>query len=58
MAIVTDEDLEAMYQKYPSGDISLWCDGKMEENSSAAKKRKKDELTATRYEDKENEVED
>ena len=30
MVIATQEDINAMYRKYPSGDITLWCDGKSE----------------------------
>ena len=59
MAIVTEEDLNAMYEKYPSGDVALWCDGRSEDTSSAVtKKRKRDEMLATRYKDKENETDE
>ena len=42
-----------MYEKYPSGDISLWCDGRTEDTCiSSGRKRKRNE---THYEDKESE---
>ena len=32
-------DLEAMYQKYPSGELTLWCDGYSEEETRGKRKR-------------------
>ena len=42
MAIETDDDLQSMYQKYPRGEITLWCDGVVPEESTNGKKRKRD----------------
>lgn len=38
--LYTASDLEAMYQKYPCGEINLWCDSNSEDES---RKRKRDE---------------
>ena len=46
-----------MYEKYSHGEISLWCDGRAEE-TLVTKKRKRDEMIVTRYEDKENELDE
>ena len=42
--LITSDDLETMYQKYPkSGNIMFWCDGRLAESESAhAQKRKRD----------------
>ena len=38
--LVTKDDLEALYEKYPNGgNVSLWCDGK---STDTVSKRKKD----------------
>ena len=47
-----------MYKKYPSGDISLWCDGRVEDTTPAGRKRRRDEMVASRYQEKENEREE
>ncbi|SMN02688.1 hypothetical protein SPONN_1479 [uncultured Candidatus Thioglobus sp.] len=58
MLMGSEEDLQAMYMRYPSGEVTLWCDGrKSEENGSAAKKRKREDV-ASNYHDKAEEVED
>ena len=33
--IISQEDLHAMYNKYSTGPITLWCDGRVEEDSEA-----------------------
>lgn len=54
--LVSDDDLHAMYAKYPRGDITLWCDGRTDEECvSGRTKRKRDEATSKRQE-KEEEV--
>ena len=61
--LVTNDDLQAMYTRYPRGDITLWCDSRSEpvEHDAGASgrpaKRKRDE-TSTRRQDKEEEVDD
>lgn len=56
MWIVTNDDLNLMYDKYPSGEITLWCEGRNEKlYVSERGKRKKDEVTSRRQE-KEEEV--
>ena len=42
--LITSDDLETMYQKYPKGgNIMFWCDGRLTESESAhAQKRKRD----------------
>ncbi len=51
IVIASEEDLKMMYTKYPSGEISLWCDGRVE-YTSVGRKRKREEMVATRYQDK------
>jgi len=60
MAIESDEDLQAMYKKYPSGEITLWCDGAVQETSAnAGKKRKREETSFTsKFHEREKEVEE
>ena len=41
VVIASVDDLKMMYKKYPSGDISLWCDGRVEDNHSRGRKRRK-----------------
>ena len=55
--LVTTEDFLTMYRKYPKGEVTLWCDGRSEEeeDSGCRKKRKKDETLSKRQE-KEEEV--
>ena len=33
ISLYTDKDLDAMYQKCPSGEITLWCEGNSGEDS-------------------------
>ena len=57
--LVSRDDLNAMYAKYPRGDITLWCDGKSElvEDEAQTTKRKRDE-TSSRRQEKEDEVDE
>ena len=62
MSIVNSDDLKAMYKKYPTGEITLWCDGQSdlaEEEPVGRGKRKRDEaaVVTTRRQEKEEEVE-
>ena len=34
-----------MYRKYPSGEITLWCDGYNEEELTARGKRKREDTS-------------
>ena len=59
MWIVSNDDLTAMYQKYPRGEITLWCEGRSEEDVNERKKRKREETTVTtKRQEKEEEVDD
>ena len=53
MVIATQEDINAMYRKYPSGDITLWCDGKSEDNGKGKRKRE-----TSKYNEREIEVDE
>ena len=56
--IISQEDLHAMYNKYSTGPITLWCDGRVEEDGEAVGgrvKRKREEPSSRRQE-KENKV--
>ena len=57
--LVTREDFSTMYGKYPKGEITLWCDGRTEQEDdiSGRKKRKRVEVSSKRQE-KEDEVDD
>ena len=56
MLIANKDDIKAMYTKYPRGEITLWCDGRQDE-SSGRTKRKRDEQLSTKYNEREEEVE-
>lgn len=60
MWICVDEDLTAMYQKYPTGDILLWCDSNNndgEANELAPSKRRREEMqVASKRQEREEEV--
>ena len=57
--LVTREDFSTMYGKYPKGEITLWCDGRTEQEDdiSGRKKRKRDEVSS-KLQEKEDEVDD
>lgn len=59
MSIVTTDDINAMYMRHKSGEISLWCEGRCEDAGPIARngKRKRVEQ-ASRYQEKEQEVDD
>ena len=52
--LCSQKDLETMYQKYPSGEIVLWCDGA---ESDSGNKRKREDSSATASSKREDEVE-
>ena len=56
MWIFSNEDLKSMYDKYPSGEITLWCEGRLENDTTDRQKRKRDELVTSRRQEKEDEV--
>ena len=55
MALSSEEDLKAMYLKYQSGDITLWCDGKSDDVASRIRKR---DEPSSRYQERDEEVND
>ena len=59
MAIVSDDDLTMMYDKYKSGEVTLWCDARTvdeEPVGQKGKKRKHDNIVVSRFHEKEDEV--
>ena len=50
--LVTKEDFSTMYGRYPKGEITLWCDGRTEQEDdvSVRKKCKRDEVSSKRQE--------
>ena len=59
--LVAREDFLTMYKKYPKGEITLWCDGRRDEEedvSTSRKRRKRDGEGASRRQEKEEEVDD
>ena len=44
--LCSNKVLEVMYHKYPSGEITLWCDGCTNEDSTGCKKRKRDDSSS------------
>ena len=43
--LCSDTDLDTMYQKNSSGEITLWCDGSVNSEESAHTKRKRDDTS-------------
>ena len=41
--LCSDKDLDTMYCKHPSGDITLWCDGRVSSTDGECSKRKRDD---------------
>ena len=58
--VVTEEDLDVMYEKFTSGEIFLWCVGKEpekhDEDVSSKGKKRKYESTVTKRQEKEDEL--
>ena len=45
--LVTAEDLKTFYQKFAKGgQVTLWCDGRLQEPESAGRKRKREESSS------------
>lgn len=44
VSLITKNDLDSMYRKYPRGDITLWC---FDEDESATCKRKREDSAAS-----------
>ena len=40
--LCSPSDLEAMYKKYPSGEITLWCDAYVDEELTCGKRKRED----------------
>ena len=38
--LVTREDFSTMYGKYPKGEITLWCDGRTEQEDDTSGRKK------------------
>ena len=56
MVIVIPEDLKKMYEKYAQGGaITLWCDGRCDDDNENARKRKRDVDTNKKHSIEENE---
>lgn len=55
MVIASQEDFASMYRRYPSGEITLWCDGKNQNEGSANGKRKRE---TSNYHEREVEVDE
>jgi hypothetical protein len=54
---MSQDDLHAMYSKYSSGPITLWCDGRVvEENEGVGGPMKRKREACSRRQEKENEV--
>ena len=59
MVIASNEDIEAMYVRYPSGDITLWCDGSSEDSVTTNKGTKQNhEESNSKFHEREEEVDD
>ena len=55
ISLVTDDDLTSMYSKYLTGEIILWCEGKLETHKTNKRKRND---TGTSRQEKEDEADD
>ena len=58
MWLCSDSDLEAMYHKFPTGVITLWCDGCLPTTRDECNKRKRDDTctSSSKRQNKEKEV--
>lgn len=54
--LYSTSDLEAMYRKYPSGEITIWCDGYSEEETHGKRKRDDSSGGPSKRQKKEDEV--
>ena len=55
--LVTNKDLESMYSKYRTGEITLWCDGRSDRDRSGeevrSKQKRDSEASASRRQERE-----
>ncbi|SMN02472.1 hypothetical protein SPONN_1129 [uncultured Candidatus Thioglobus sp.] len=58
VSIVSNDDITAMYSKYPRGEINLWCDARCEENAAGRRKRKRALETVSNYHEGEEQVDE
>ena len=56
--IMSEDDLHSMYSKYSSRPITLWCDGRVEEENEGGRIKLKREESCSKRQEKENEVDD
>ena len=56
MFIATEEDLKVMYSKYPSGDITIWCDGRQDESIRGKRKRDDFSVSSLKHRERKEEV--
>lgn len=59
--LASNEDFALMYRKHPKGEITLWCDGRKDEDDDniGKKKRKRDgDKSSSRRQEREDEVDD
>ena len=57
--MVTNEDLSAMYSRYPKGEITLWCDGRSpsgQESTESGKRKREETNSCSKRQEKEDEV--
>ena len=57
MVIVCDDDIKAMYQRYPNGDISLWCDGVAPETTPPKSGKRKRAENGTNFQEQKDDLE-
>ena len=51
-------DLKVMYSKYPSSDITIWCDGWQDESIRGKRKRDDSSVSSLKHKEREEEVDD
>ena len=56
--LVTNDDLKSMYSKYPEGDVTLWCDGRLDGQEEGRSGRKRDSRTDSKRLEKEDYVDE
>ena len=55
---MSEDDLYSMYSKYSSGSITLWCDGRVEDENEGGRIKLKREESCSKQQEKESEVDD
>ena len=56
MSIMNQDDIKAMYLRYKTGEITLWCEGKVDD-VGRGNKRKREEQVSSKYHEREDEAE-